>query len=199
MQTRQKLFRPAEPEAPAGGEILPLNQRPEYQEPLKELQALEALHAEKERERNILVRLARGEKIKRTATERAQALLAGGRIDPVTIPDKLAALDTELGILRDAISAKTRELDHIAGEIAFAESIRARPMYLNAMNEMYAHLRAAFSDYQRAVAVAGKLNNAGLRPSSAIFPDLMPPSLRGVQLYELQTMRRELDALEESR
>ena len=114
----KRIFRPAEL---AGDDLVPLQQRSEYAEPLQELQALKSLHATKERERQKLLARARGERTKRTAEERAQDLLRGAKVDPTPVPDALAALDEELGILRAAIGEKTRQLDAISANLSHTE------------------------------------------------------------------------------
>lgn len=193
--TTQRLFKPVEPAA----YLMPISDHPEYSEICDQLRALEAAHAEKQRERQRLLARIRGEKTKRSTLERAQDLLRGGRVDAIPPASALLALDEEIAILRGAITTKTRELDAISSELSYAEAMRARPEYLSALNSMHAHLQAALDDYGRAASIPLRLHQRGFRVSSAIMPDLMPPSLRAVGNYELAAMRRELDAMEARR
>lgn len=174
MQTRQKLFKSIEP---ADDGLVPLHQRPEYAGPLEELQELERLHAQKERERKTLLARLHGQKTKRTAAELAQDLLAGGRVDPVSIPDRLAALNEELLILRQAITAKTRTLDEISGSLSYAESERLKPEFDRIMRTALSDMEKLHGTFAAAAQLANRLHRAGYRPSPILLSDLMPPAV----------------------
>jgi hypothetical protein len=176
MNSKQRLSRPTEPADQSGDELVPLHQRPEYVEPLEELQELERLHSQKEAEQKRLMALARGEKTKRTAAERAKDLLAGGRVDPVSIPDRLAALNEELLILRQAITAKTRALDEIAGSLSYAESEKLKPEFDRIMREALAGMERLHGTFAAAAQLASRLHRAGYRPSPILLSDLAPPA-----------------------
>ena len=184
-----KIFKPAEP---IDGELIPLHQRPEYVEQREELEALEKLHSQKERERQRLLAKNRGEKTKRTAAERAADLLNGGFVDPVPAPDRLAAIDEELGILRSAIGEKTRALDVIASDLSHTECLRAKPQFDAAMVRAFEGLETAVAEFAEAESVANRLRAAGYRVSSVVMPDLQPAGIAGLRMNGLQTFRRAL-------
>jgi hypothetical protein len=161
------------------------------------LQALEALHANKERECQKLLASVRGEKPKRTAAERAADLLKGGCVDPTPTPtpDVLVALDKELSILRQAICERTRQLDAIAAEISHAECLRLKPAFNAAMVRALEHLEQAVAAFPEGEGVADRLRKAGYRVSSVTMPDLAPPGIAALGMTELQRFRRALAAL----
>lgn len=177
MQTKQRLFRPTEPAEQSGDEIVPIQQRPEYAEPLQKLQELERLHARKERERKILLARLNGQEAKRTPVEMAQDLLAGGRVDPVSVSDRIVALNEEILILRQAINEKTLVLDKISGELSYAESQKLKPEFDRIMREALAGMEHLYSTFNAATNLARQLHTAGYRPSPVMLSDLAPPAV----------------------
>jgi hypothetical protein len=179
------------------GTLTPLGDRPEYSEPLQELQELERLHAQREADKRRLLARARGAKIKRSATERAADLLKGGRVDAMPLGPALAAIDQELAILRDAIGEKTRQLDVIATDFAFSESQKLLPQFNGHMRAALQAMEALSSAFNSAAGLADALRRNGYRPSSVLLPDLMPSAARVLgdldsQNSEAFRFRREL-------
>ena len=171
-----KSFKPARP---VDG-LTPLSDRPDYAESLSELQELEKLHAEKEAERRRLLARARGAAIKRSATERARDLLAGGRIDKAPVGSAIQALDEELAILRDAIGVKTRQLDVVARDAAYEESQKFVPQFNEAMRAALEAMEALAGAFNSAAGLADELRRFGYRPSSVLLPDLAPEAARNL-------------------
>jgi hypothetical protein len=161
----------------ADHEIAPLTQRPEYLAALRSLEELEKAHAEREAQRQRLLARARGQRTKRSVAERAADLAAGGRIDPVSLNDQLAALDIELEILRQAISEKAAVVDKVAAELSGPENLALRPQYQAAMRDGLEHMAAMLAAFRRAAALPAALVRAGYRPSSMIMPNLVPPAI----------------------
>jgi hypothetical protein len=154
--------------------IVPLTQRPEYQDALGPLQELEKAYAEREAQRQRLLARARGQRSKRSITERAADLVAGGRIDPVAIGAQLEAIDTELAILRAAISEKAETVDRVAAELSHPENLALRPQYEAAMRDGLEHMAAMLAAFRRAAALPALLVKNGYRPSSHVMPNLVP-------------------------
>jgi hypothetical protein len=165
----KRSFQPAEPI-----ELIPQHQRPEYAGPLEELQALEKLYSDKERERARLLARARGEKTKRTAAERAADLLKGGRVDPTDPVDAITAIDEELVILRQAIGEKTRKLDEISRDMSFSESEKVKPAFDAAMRDALAAMEQLAGAISAATGLADRMYRAGYRPSAVLLPNLIP-------------------------
>jgi hypothetical protein len=191
-----KRFRPAE----LVEGLVPLRERPEYADVLADLQGLERLHAEKEFEKKRILARARGQKVNRTAVERAKDLLAGGRISPTPPGPAVEALDQELDILRGAIIEKTRALDEIARDLAYAESEKVKLQFNEAMRNALAAMEQLSSAFGSAAALADQLRRAGYRPSAVLLPDLTPIAARALgdpesQVSEAYKFRRDLEEL----
>jgi hypothetical protein len=147
-----------------------------------------------------VARASRGAQIKRSATERARDLLAGGRIDKAPVGSAIQALDEEIGILRDAIGVKTRQLDVVARDAAYEESGKLVPQFNEAMRAALSAMEALAGAFNAAAGLADELRRFGYRPSSVLLPDLAPAAARVLGDPELQSseafrFRRELEKL----
>lgn len=174
---------PVAPAVKATGEgavIVPLAQRPQYRELRDEVSALEELYAAKSKERQRLLARARGEKVKRSASERAADLLAGGRIDPTKPGPAIEALDEELNILQGAIIEKSLLLDATANDLSFEESQKLKPVFDQAMRDALVAMEQLADAFKSAVDVADQLRRAGYRPSAVLLPDLIPDGARAL-------------------
>jgi hypothetical protein len=170
MNSKRHFLQPAQ----SIDDLAPIVERPQYREILGELQALEALHSQKENDRKRLLARARGEKTKRAAAERARDLLAGGKIDPTDPADGITAVDEELAILRSAIGEKTRALDAVAIDLSYSESEKVKHQFDQLMRDALAAMEALAGAFGTAAGLADRLARAGYRPSAILLPNLIP-------------------------
>jgi alkylhydroperoxidase/carboxymuconolactone decarboxylase family protein YurZ len=185
----KKSFQPA---AVADREIKPLADNPAYADLLADLVELEKLHSTKTLERARLLARAKGVRVRRSASDRAKDLLAGGRVDPTPPSSALDAIDQEIEILRSALADKSRELDAVAADASYEAAQALRPQFDAHMRAALAAMESVVAAFTGAASVADALRSAGYKVSSVVMPDLMPQGVRALELVDLQRFRQEL-------
>jgi hypothetical protein len=155
-------------------DIKPIAEHPEYHAALAVLEALEQRLAETETRRKRARARLMGAKPSRGWAERARDLVAGGRIEPTSPADEIAASADEEVILRQGISLATRRLDEVAKDLSFTASQKLQPLHnaallavLQAIDDLAAALDAAAS-------IRAALRARGFSPSSVLIPELAP-------------------------
>jgi hypothetical protein len=173
MNTKRN-FQPAEPIDDA---LVPMHERIEYQAKLAPLQVLEARLAEAEQTKQKAMARNRGVKAKRSVTERAAALVRGGKIDTSDPNAVIEACDEEIGILRAAIIVAHAELDEVSRDLSYEAEQRDAAEFSGAMRgalkAMY-DLHAAFRQIDE---MAARRIRAGYRVLSHMSGDLLPQAV----------------------
>lgn len=146
----------------------------EYLAASAQLAALRQRAEETEARRQRAIARMRGDKAKRSVTERASDLLKGGTIPAGNPADELSACNAEDKILFPAMAEAQAKIDDIASGLAFEMSQRVRDRHndcLRAALQAMAELHGAIAD---ALAIQNELRAAGHHPASHVLPLPIP-------------------------
>jgi hypothetical protein len=158
---------------PAAIALEPIAENPIYRAALTELEALEARLGQALERRRAKARLM-GAKPGRSTLERAKDLVASGKIDPTDPADDIAATAEEEQILRQAIIAKTGELDRISADLSFEVSQKFQPLHNQALLAVLTAIDDLAAALDAAAAIRARLWFANYVPRSVILPQLAP-------------------------
>jgi hypothetical protein len=158
----------------AASGLLPVADHLDYQRLRGEIMALEARLAEAEKARQRELARLRGDAIKRSATERAKDLLAGGRIDPTPAAQAAQALEQETWVLRAAVGEKTREIDRLVADLSWDAANSVKPEFDNALKRALQAMYDLSSAFRDAAHVTDGLHKLGYRPPTMLLNSLTP-------------------------
>jgi hypothetical protein len=170
------------PEPKAGpavdGTLRPIDQDPRYAAALQKLVALEDRLRQTQSRREQAVARSRGERTRRTAPERAQDLLAGGRVPASTPAGELEAADEEERILRQAIVAQVAVLDDVRGDLTLAACRKLKPKHDAALVALLRSIEDAAAAIAASAEIHNRLIALGYFPvRQDILPAMYPPGL----------------------
>ncbi len=165
--------RPRLPDA-AAIDIKPIADDPQYQAALAELEALEQRLAETELRRKRAKARLMGAKPGRGFADRARDLVAGGRIEPTSPADEMAASADEEQILRQAISLATGRLDEVARDLSYAASQKCQALHNSALLAVLQAIDDLAGALDAGASIRAALRARGNTPSSVLMPELAP-------------------------
>jgi hypothetical protein len=165
----------AAPIPPSADTAIPLIvERPEYAAAFGPVREIERALDERERTLAAMQARRRGEKSKKSASERALALVKGGRLVGMPTEADVEAVHDEIALLRAALIERHAVLDRIASELSYAESRALKPAFDQYMDDALVAMRHLATAFRGASDLAAVLIRAGYRPSATLLPHLIP-------------------------
>jgi hypothetical protein len=147
-----------------------LDEHPRYKAAAAELAKLKGRYEQAEQRQRVAQARARGQKPTGNVTDRAAALVAGGRVNAAPPDAEFSAATEEKQILLTAIFAQREAMEVIAGELSAEVCRRMRPLSDDAHRAALAAVEDLFAALEVARIARGRLIGAGYSLNTSAMP-----------------------------
>lgn len=155
---------------PAEFDLQKLDQDPRYIAKCEELAAIERRIAESEHRARVGKARQRGQQPTVSVLERAEALVAGGRVQNMSPGAEIDAAHEELHALHAARLHKTEELEALRGEISFEICESFRPDAENALRNALEACEQLHRALWAGAVLRGRIQGAGYQLLDGVLP-----------------------------
>jgi hypothetical protein len=168
---------PSVKKSPDWVDITPIDQDSRYAAELQKLQAIEDRLAQTRARRERAKARNRGAKVQRPALERAEDLVAGGRVPAMNAATEIEACDAEDEILRAAIIAQNVIIEEIRGDLSLAACEKLRSRHDAAMVALLRAIEDAWAAVAASAAIVNQLRQLGYTRRDDIIVAQYPPQI----------------------